>query len=211
MLPVNDRLGTRSYKDSIALHQLCHGNKLTLTKCRRSDDILFNMLLPENIHKITKATFENEFTDRHISFTTATRIKVNHRMMQQVVKQKKKKPLRLEKLFYDKNSQNVELLPGMPIIARVNEKKLDIFNNELFTIKTIKQEDIIIYDEEKEITIPIKSFQRLFNIAYCITVYKSQGSTFDHSYTIHEFDRFDERLKYVALSRSSNIKHINIV
>ena len=59
LLPVKDRLGNRNYKDSIALHQLCHGNKLTLTKCRRSDDILFNMLLPENIHKITKATFEN--------------------------------------------------------------------------------------------------------------------------------------------------------
>ena len=59
LLPVKDRLGTRSYKDSIALHELCNGNKLTLTKCRRSDDILFNMLLPENIHKITKATFGN--------------------------------------------------------------------------------------------------------------------------------------------------------
>ena len=110
--------------------------------------LLFNMLLPENIHNITKATFENKFTDRHISFTNATRIKVNHRMMQQVVKQKKKKPLRLEKLFYDKNSQNVELLPGMPIIARINEKKLDIFNNELFTIKTITKQDIIVYDED---------------------------------------------------------------
>ena len=131
--------------------------------------------------------------------------------MQQVVKQKKKKPLRLKKLFYDTNSQDVELLPGMPIIARVNEKKLDIYNNELFTIKTIKQDDIIVYDEEKEITIPIARFQRLFNIAYCITIYKSQGSTFNHSYTIHEFNMFDERLKYVALSRSSSSKHINIV
>ena len=48
------------------------------------------MLLPENIHNITKSTFENEFTERHISFTNATRIKVNRRMMEQVVKQKKK-------------------------------------------------------------------------------------------------------------------------
>ena len=48
------------------------------------------MLLPENIWKIKKSTFENKFTDRHISFTNATRIKVNHRMMQQVVTQKKR-------------------------------------------------------------------------------------------------------------------------
>ena len=59
--------------------------------------------------------------------------------------------MRLDKLFYDKNSQDVWLLPGMPIIARVNEKKLDIYNNEFFTIKTIKQDDIIVYDEEKRL------------------------------------------------------------
>ena len=211
LLPVKDRLKNCDYKDSLALKQLCDENQLILTKCRRSDDTLFNMLLPENINNITKSTFGNKFTDRHISCTNATRIKVNRRMMDQVVKQKKKKPLRLEKLFYDKNSQDVELLPGMPIIARINEKKLNIFNNELFTIKTITKDDIIVYDEEQEITIPIKQFQRLFYVAYCITVYKSQGSTFDYGYSIHEFNKFDERLKYVALSRSSNIKHINIV
>ena len=106
--------------------------------------------------------------------------------------------MRLEKLLYDKNSQDVELLPGMPIIARINEKKSNIFNNELFTIKTITKDDIIVYDEEQEITIPINQFQRL-------TVYKSKGSAFDYGDSIHEFNRFDERLKYVALSRSSNI------
>ena len=112
-------------------------------------------------------------------------------MMEQVVKQNKKKPLRLDKLFYDKNSQDVELLPGMPIIARIIEKKLDIFNNELFTIKTITKDDIIVYDEEQEITIPIKQFQRLLYVAYCRTVYKSQDSTCDYGYSIHEFNRFE--------------------
>ena len=100
----------------------------------------------------------------------------------------------IKKLFYDKNSQAVELLPGMPIIARINENKLDFFNIEQFTIKTITNEDIIVYDEEKDTTLPITKFQRLFNVACCITVYKSQGSTFDHSYSIHEFN-FDEILK----------------
>ena len=51
----------------------------------------------------------------------------------------------------------------------------------------------------------------MFYVAYCITVHKSQGSTFRHEYTIHEFEKFDNRLKYVALSRSSNIKNINIL
>ena len=54
-------------------------------------------------------------------------------------------------------------------------------------------------------------FTKIFNIAYCITVHKSQGATFDEAYTIHEFNQFDERLKYVALSRATDINLINII
>jgi ATP-dependent exoDNAse (exonuclease V) alpha subunit len=102
LLPVKDRIHNCNYKNILALHELCNGNKLILTKCRRSDDTLFNMLLPENINKITKSTFGNIFTDRHISFTNAKRIEVNNIMMDKVIKAKKKKPLRLSKLTYDK-------------------------------------------------------------------------------------------------------------
>ena len=80
----------------------------------------------------------------------------------------------------------------------------------MFTITKITTDNIIAYDDDQEIEIPTDKFQRLFYIAFCITVYKSQGSTFDYPYSIHEFEHFDNRLKYVSLSRSSNIKHINI-
>ena len=36
-------------------------------------------------------------------------------------------------------------------------------------------------------------------MAYCITIHKSQGSTFDFSYSIHEWEKLDETLKYVSL------------
>jgi hypothetical protein len=81
-----------------------------------------------------------------------------------------------------------------------------------FFVKAIDDEFITVTtDEAKEIEIPINLFQKLFYIAYCIIAAKSQGSAFKHAYTIHEFNRFDKRLKYVALSRSSDIKRINIV
>ena len=95
LMPVKDRVKKCDYKNSLALHELCDGNKLQLTKCRRSDDTLFNMLLPENINNITKNTFTNHFTNQHISFTNAKRIEINKRMMDQVVRQKRKMPLRL--------------------------------------------------------------------------------------------------------------------
>ena len=132
------------------------------------------------------------------------------------VKEKKAKPLSLEELEYDKNSQRVYLLPGMPIIARINskgKKGLGFVNNQPFTIKKIDYTDknIIIEDKDIQIPIPIDQFQKMFYVAYCITVHKSQGETYNHAYTIHEFERFNDSLKYVALSRATDLKLINII
>jgi ATP-dependent exoDNAse (exonuclease V) alpha subunit len=101
----------------------------------------------------------------------------------------------------------------MPVIARKNTKLLHIYNNETFTIKTIriKENEITVEDEGREHTVPINEFTKIFNIAYCITVHKSQGQTIDEPYSIHEFNQYDERLKYVALSRATDINLINII
>ena len=75
-------------KNSAALFELCDGLRVQLTKCRRSDDILFNMLLPENIEKIKRDDFNNMLTDRHLSFTNDKRIAINEMMMLKYIKQK---------------------------------------------------------------------------------------------------------------------------
>ena len=61
-------------KDSRALRELCDGNQLTLTVCRRSDGTLFNMVAPANIGKVRRTSFGNKFTDRHLAYTNAKRI-----------------------------------------------------------------------------------------------------------------------------------------
>ena len=40
--PVNNRIDV-VYKDSLALFELCQGNRLQLSTCRRSDNVFFNM------------------------------------------------------------------------------------------------------------------------------------------------------------------------
>ena len=216
LLPVKDRADF-NYQDSIALYDLCEGNRLNLTTCRRSDDICFKKCSPENIPNLTRSDFGDQFTERHLSYTNKTRIAINKKMMDnKVVIKKGKKSLNLDKLGYDKNSQDVRLLAGMPIIARINMEDMGICNNECFTIKEIQhsKNNILIVDEVGETKdIPFSLFQKLFYVAYCLTIHKCQGCTFDHPYTIHEWDhpRFDERLKYVALSRTTKIENINII
>jgi len=65
-----------------------------------------------------------------------------------------------------------------------------------------------IYNEQQ---IKINEFQSLFLPAYCITIHKSQGMTINEPFTVHQWGILDERLKYVALSRATNEKLINIV
>lgn len=220
--PVNDRYDY-DYANSPALFELCEGEKLELTKCRRADSIMFDLCNPDTINQIDVTQFGKLFTDRHLSFTNKKRIEVNKICMNKFIKSanekakqsKKKQPtvLKLTKLTYDNNSQDVELLAGMPIIARINRKPYDIANNETFIIKKINDKTIVIKSdvEDKTTSIPIIEFQKLFYLAFCITVHKSQGCTFDHPYTIHEWSLFDERLKYVALSRATKKEYINIV
>ena len=128
-----------------------------------------------------------KWTERHISFTNRQRILLSKIMMEKVAAERKCKPLTLEKLEYDKNSQNVQLLSGMPMTARVEDKSIG-FVNQTFTIKKIDQVAgiIIIKDATQTMDSPITDIQRLFYVAYCITVHKSQGETYNDPYTIHE-------------------------
>ena len=69
------------------------------------------------------------------------RKKVNNDRMQEYLKRGGTK-LTIEKLKYDKNSQDFTLMKGMPLIARRNKKELNIFNNERFICEMIKKEKI---------------------------------------------------------------------
>lgn len=216
LAPVNDRVENCDYANSSALFELCDGNKLSLLKCRRSNDDLFNIARFETIDKLDIKQFGKVFTKRHICFTNKKRIEINNIMMKQykdeLAKQKKKcTPVFVKKLAYDGNSQDVFLLSGMPVIARINNKGMDISNNETFTIKEVNDTHVTLSGEGKAKTISTKSFNTLFNVAYAITTHKSQGATFNHPYTIHEWDRFSKQMKYVAITRATNKSFINIL
>jgi hypothetical protein len=209
--PVNDRVCV-DYKNSLALFELCDGNRLILSKCRRSDDTLFNMCKFENIESIQRTDFNNEFTFKHISYTHKTRIEVNDKMMKNAYEKKyRKNGLRLAKNNYDPHSQNVILMKETPIICHKNCEEKNLINNETFVIVKIKSNYIIIKNDEKTISINTDEFQELFYPAYCITIHSSQGETFNEPYSIHDWNLLTKRLKYVALTRATQKEYINII
>ena len=130
-------------------------------------------------------------------------------------KGKKQKVVNLKAYVFDERSQDVSLLAGMPIIARMTSDEYNIMNNECFLIKKVSDEWITITNSENDsiacMDIPTDEMTKHFNIAYCITIHCCQGQSYNHPYSIHEFNRLDKRLRYVALSRATQKQFINVI
>ncbi len=121
----------------------------------------------------------------------------------------KQKVLELKAYNYSDNSQNINLMKGMPVIARITTDEFS--NNNQFIVQKVSTDIIILTDGHVTMEIETADFTRCFNLSYCITCHAAQGSTFDHPYSIYELEKFDARLKYVAISRSTKKEYINMI
>jgi hypothetical protein len=197
------------------LFELADHNKLQLTKCRRADDTLYNLIKFDNIPNVKPSHFTetNDYNNNlHICYTNLKRMEINHIKMKELNKKYYRKGLKLDGLPYDDRSQAVVLNKKMPIISKVNNEDIGIFNNQRFKIKKIGTFTITIEDEfKKELKINIPDFQKFFLPGYATTTHSAQGMSIGEPYTIHEWDRMDQRLRYVALSRSREHSYINIM
>jgi len=206
-----------NYKNSSILKQLCDYNNINLQTCRRSDDKLFNLIQFNNITNLTVDDFKNDLNidnKINICWTNNTRKEINHKLMQSAYKKAKTANyIFLKKLEYDDNSQDVTLLNKTPLIAKINNSNLKLINNERYIIKKVDKNnnEIIIKNDRNEIKIKADEFQKLFRIGYAMTCHSCQGMSIDQPYTIHEFNRMDKKLKYVALSRATKHENINII
>jgi hypothetical protein len=199
------------YKNSPAMFELCCGNRLQLTKCRRSDDKLFELC--KNVSSMIVDDFiQTEPTYVNIAYTHNTRIRVNYQCMERYIKETKKPYVTLNKIHANPKTQDLKLCVGMPVVAHTTNKKLNLLNSERFTISIIDSESVTLKEGEREIKIQLKDFHKFFYIGFCITIHTSQGETFTEKYTIYDwyFSGFCERAKYVALSRATDISDIQI-
>ena len=213
---INDRIQENldyefNYKHSIALKELCDCNMLELSKCRRSDDILYNMCKFENIDTIDTKAFGSQFTLRNLAFTNKKRIEINKICMDSEKSKYHGKKYILEPNKHDSESQEVTLYKNLPIICKKNDEALELINNEQFVVSKITDTHVHVKNDIKTLIIDMDKFQEYFYVAYCITIHKSQGATYNFPYTIHQFNRLDKRLKYVAFTRATDMKLINII
>ena len=212
--------------------QTCRRSNDKLFNLIQFDNI--NNLTPDDFKSDLKID-----NDINICWTNNTRKKINSKYMDAAYKKAKTSNyITLKKLEYDDNSQDVTLVNKTPLIAKVNNGNLKLINNERYIIKKVdKNTKEIVVENSREVpkkdkdgneikdkdgnivmdkiikTLKIKSdeFQKLFRIGYAFTTHSSQGMSIDKPYTIHEFNRMDQKLKYVALSRATKYENINII
>jgi len=212
--PVKDR-AVFNYEMSRALYELVDGNKIELTLCRRSDDRLFNLcqsILENKPYSVSDLTNKNWVSYKNLCHTNAKRKEVNNKCMKRFLNEYKPSvTYEVKHLEYDNNTQDYTLCKGMPIISRLNKKSLEVFNNEMFVCERILADTIVIKNDYKTLEIEKKDFNKLFNLAFCITIHKSQGLSIKDKYVIYEWGKLHKRLRYVALTRSTEYNNINLL
>ena len=218
--PVDDRIQNRSYQNSQVLKELVDYKKLYLTRCKRSDDELFNINEKVKVGiPIDISIFKNKdiINNINICFTNKCRILINtQRAVRFLRLNPNEERQEIKKLGFDDNSQDYILCKGMPLIARKNLKSQKIVNTEIYKCDGFDGENVKLSSKVKDSTerkiliIPIKKINQYFHLAFAITAHKSQSATLIKPYTIHEWQKMDDSLKYVALSRATDIKNITI-
>lgn len=85
---------------------------------------------------------------------------------------------------------------------------MDICNNDTYKIAQVSNKQVEL---DNGLVIDTNDFSKYFRVAYCVTTHSSQGETIKEEYTIWEWDKMDERLRYVALSRGECKENIHII
>ena len=210
----------RDYENSYLLKNLTENNRMTLTKNMRSDsvmwDIYHNILDGDEVKHKFKST-NKIVTDLHICLSNEKRHNINKMMMN---KKKKKKHIILDKLDKVINKKRLALYEmiiykDLPVVCKINNKKLDVCNNERFIVTGFNKKDKIVSiknDNGGIIDLSFLEFQTMFEIAYCITAHISQGATFTQPYTIHEYNHYHatKNWKLVTVSRTTDKNNIFI-
>jgi hypothetical protein len=171
LAPVEDTW-VGDYKNSAALFELCDGNRLQLTKNRRSDPALFELCA--NVETINTAFFPvEEPTFLNLAYKHETRKQVNRECMERFLIEEADpddKRVFLPKDPDNPKTQDVTLTIGMPVVCHTtqNNKKQKsesngFMNSERFEIQLIDEKTItLVGDGDREVVINTKDFHKFF-------------------------------------------------
>ena len=203
---------------------LTNSNCCELMKPKRYDVELWNWLEDyyeegiegEQILK-KKIGIENILYRKNICFTNKMRMTINELCMAEMIKGITKYVVFEAPENDDKNtkSQRTYIYAGLPIMAVVANKELELVNSDEFVVKDFdpNASTMEIDGEVGNFTIAFKDFHKYFVVNYASTTHKSQGATIEEDINIFEWDKlcWDSRFGYTAVSRAKKCEQVTIV
>jgi ATP-dependent exoDNAse (exonuclease V) alpha subunit len=214
LAPVADRSASFDYENSAAINMICGGNLLRLTKCRRGDTALFDQY--KCIEKMDITKFGNEDHPLALCYYNSKVWELNNKWMKHYRPANESESMvvktteRAHKLL---KCQDIIVYNGLPVMACVTRNALELFNSEQWRVRSWNEDEIVLQsddDKRENITVATAEFAEQFRPAYAVTFHKIQGATIRVPYTIYNWNVATNRMKYVALSRGTCIKHVNI-
>ena len=219
--PVKCRLGEGfNYKDSPSIHWLCDGveQQLSVNRRGRGDpqcEKHFAMYMNPSTVKL-KYYGEKECI-RSVCWTNPYRKKINEMWMQRMAK-KAEKAMRLK---LPKNPpercQDITVYKGLPMVCCRTCSAFKLFNADRVIVKSFNKDFVKVREiDDKNVEIgevkeiPAGEVVTLFWPGYCSTLHRQQGQTIREEYTIYQWEKFNDCMKYVAMSRTKFMHHVNI-
>ena len=113
--------------------------------------------------------------------------------------------------------QDMYLYRGLPVLSLITQKKIELYNNEMFVIDDFNDGDITLKTRKvckdtkiRTHIISKKFFKKHFCPAYGLTTYKVEGLTIDIPYMICQFELMGIKSRYTALTRARDPKLITV-
>jgi len=182
---------------------------------------------------INMKVFGKEICERSLAYNNRVRIAVNKMWMAKHVKGKKHVVIGAIE-GREKETQEILLYKDLPIVAietcRRKANDFSVANGEEYIVLGFNQTARTVTiaptledgsaDKEMKMQVDMDTFGKYFQPAYCLSIHRSQGSSFNFPYTIYQVKKMKDmvargddtgsRLLYVALSRATKMSNINV-
>jgi hypothetical protein len=203
--------------NTFIMRYLCDSNRINLKLCKRFDERLYSALEQVKQNEYVGELFvqddsEPKLGETHIVATNNTKRYINDVLMNEF-SEDKKKTLKFSDIPINEKQQPLILCEGSPLCCIQGFRKVDIRNQQAFTlVKWDKDSCIVKNEKDVQFTISLTELKTHFTSGYALTAHRAQGKTCRGVVRVWDWNQplkmINKRWLYTALSRATSFNNV---